>query len=142
MGKRIKCYSELIEFKTFEERLEYLSLSGVVGEDTFGFDRIFNQMFYKSKEWRHTRNDIIARDDGCDLGVKGYELNECPIFIHHMNPISVTDIQTNAFILLDQEFLISSSLLTHNAIHYGRSGQAKGHYVERTINDTCPWKKQ
>ena len=141
MGKRIKSYTELIIFESFDDRLDYLSLSGMVGEETFGFDRIFNQMFYNSKEWKHVRNEVIARDAGCDLGVIGYELDNCPIFIHHINPISVNDIKLNTFILLDPEYLITTSFLTHNSIHYGRSGGVRVLPIERSRNDMCPWKK-
>lgn len=140
--KTIRTYSELIKYNTFEDRLNYLKIYGKVGIDTFGFDRIFNQMFYNSYEWRKTRNFVITRDNGCDLGLKGYEIGKYEkIFIHHMNPISIEDIKNNSSILLDPEFLITTVFDTHNKIHYGISNSEKILFIERTANDTCPWKK-
>lgn len=140
--KIIKTYSELITIPTFEERFKYLKLGGSVGVETFGFDRIFNQKFYTSKEWRDMRHYIIVRDNGCDLGVEGYEIpNGVQIFIHHLNPIELTDIERRTDILLDPEFLITTIHSTHNAIHYGDESLLSRGPVMRTRNDTCPWRK-
>lgn len=138
----IKTYSELVRLETFEERFEYLKLSGVVGMDTFGFDRIFNQQFYSSKEWKRIRDKIIIRDYGCDLGIKGYEIFGQRIYIHHMNPISMKDIATQTEFLLNPEFLITVSHSTHNAIHYGGKELIAQEPIVRTKNDTCPWKHE
>lgn len=139
----IRTYSELIIIPTFEERFEYLRLDGEVCKETFGFDRVFNQMFYTSKEWRNFRHKIIVRDNGCDLGVEGYEIpNGVKIIIHHLNPISIEDIQRSTKLLMDPENSISTILQTHNAIHYGDADQLpKNSFIERSLNDTCPWRK-
>ena len=139
---KIKTYSELVRLETFEERFEYLKLSGVVGMDTFGFDRIFNQQFYSSKEWKRIRDKIIIRDYGCDLGIKGYEIFGQRIYIHHMNPISMKDIATQTEFLLNPEFLITVTHSTHNAIHYGGKKLITQEPIVRTKNDTCPWKHE
>jgi hypothetical protein len=138
---KIRRYSELSKLCTFKERFEYLKLSGQVGKETFGFDRVFNQKFYTSNEWRRTRNFIIARDLGCDLGVEGYEIfNEKGIYIHHMNPITLEDIERRTELLLDPEFLITTVHSTHNAIHYGDVSLLTMEPIKRTRNDTCPWR--
>ena len=136
---KIKSYSELSLLPTFEERFEYLKLGGVVGADTFGFDRIFNQKFYQSYEWKTVRNEIIVRDLGCDLGIEDRQIFG-RILIHHMNPISLKDISDATKFLLNPEYLICVSHDTHNAIHYGDIGLVKKDLVERKPNDTCPWK--
>lgn len=137
----IRTYSELCKLSTFEERYEYLRLDGKVGEDTFGFDRYLNQIFYKTHEWRALRNEIIVRDNGCDLGVKGYDIEKpLPIFIHHMNPISKEDILERSDFLLNPDYLICTSKNTHAAIHYGTPEMAMMGFTTRTRNDTCPWK--
>lgn len=137
----IRTYSELSALPTFKERFEYLKLGGTVGQETFGFDRIFNQKFYRSSEWKQIRNYVIARDNGCDLGVKGHEIpNGQTIYIHHINPITLTDIKHSAENLLNPEFLITTVLLTHNAIHYGDDSLLCISPVVRTKNDTCPWR--
>ena len=141
MSKRIRSYSELITLATFEERFEYLKLGGRVGADTFGFDRIFNQRFYQSKEWKSVRDFVIVRDHGCDLGVDGYEIYGQKIYIHHMNPIMLKDIEQSTDILLNPEFLITTIHSTHNAIHYGDDSLIPKALVERTKNDTCPWRR-
>lgn len=114
----LKTYSELIQIPTFEERFEYLKLDGNVGEDTFGFDRWMNQIFYRSPEWKRIRDEVIIRDNGCDLAMPGHEIYG-RILIHHMNPISVDDIERRTDLLLNPEYLISTVHRTHNAIHYG-----------------------
>lgn len=136
---KIKNYSELSLLPTFEERFEYLKLGGVVGADTFGFDRVFNQKFYQSYEWKTVRNEIIVRDLGCDLGIEDRQIFG-RILIHHMNPISLKDISDSTKFLLNPEYLICVSHDTHNAIHYGDIRLVKKDLVERTPNDTCPWK--
>ena len=135
----IRTYSELILLPTFEERFEYLRLNGRVGTDTFGFDRIFNQMFYQSKEWKTIRDAIIVRDYGCDLGLEGYEIYG-KIIIHHLNPISLKDIENVTDYLLNPEYLITTTHSTHNAIHYGDKNLIPKAPIERRKNDTCPWK--
>lgn len=139
--RSIRTYTELSRLKTFDERFDYLRLNGSVGIDTFGYDRIFNQKFYQSAEWRRIRNHIIVRDKACDLG---YFDNPIPnrVVIHHMNPIDLDDIIDSTEYLLNPEYLICCSNETHNALHYGRPNERPTHIlVERTPNDTCPWKK-
>lgn len=136
----IKTYSELIQIPTFEERFEYLKLDGSVGEDTFGFDRWMNQIFYRSPEWKRIRDEVIIRDNGCDLAMPGHEIYG-RILIHHMNPISVDDIERRTDLLLNPEYLISTLHRTHNAIHYGDKSLLPQGLIVRTPNDTCPWKR-
>ena len=135
----IRRYSELSRLKSFKDRYEYLQLSGSVGADTFGFDRCLNQVFYKSSEWKSVRDFVIVRDNGCDLGIEGHEIYG-KILIHHMNPISVEDILKRSDFLLNPEYLISTILTTHNAIHYGDASLLIDAPVERRKNDTCPWR--
>lgn len=140
--KSIKRYSELITIPTFEERFKYLQLSGSVGKETFGYDRIFNQKFYTSKEWRDFRHHIIVRDNCCDLGVEGHEIPDGQmIYIHHMNPITLEDIERRTEILMDPEFVITTIHPTHNAIHYGDINLLVTSPIERARFDTCPWKR-
>jgi len=137
----IKTYSELIKLPTFEERFRYLKLDGVIGEETFGFDRYLNQAFYSSKEWKKFRRDIIVRDMGCDLGIEDREIGGL-IMIHHLNPIAIEDIlKRNVEVLLNPENVICTSANTHRAIHYGDENLLIKAPVERTKNDTCPWRK-
>lgn len=133
-----RCYSELAKLKTFEERFDYLQLKGKVGADTFGFDRYLNQKFYHSDEWKKVRRDVIIRDEGRDLGVPGYELQN-GIYVHHMNPVSANDLIHGETWILDPEFLICVSYNTHQAIHYGDKSLLPKLPVERTMNDHCPW---
>lgn len=135
----IKTYSELSKLQTFEERYAYLKLSGTVGKDTFGYDRYLNQIFYRSREWKSIRDKVIIRDEGCDLGVDGYEIHG-RIYIHHMNPIMLKDIENKTEFLLNPEYLITTTHSTHNAIHYGDESLLPLIPKERTANDTCPWK--
>lgn len=139
MNTMIRTYSELIKIPTFEERFEYLKLSGAIGEATFGFDRYLNQVFYRSQEWKHIRDCVIFRDNGCDLGIDD-RLIRGKILVHHMNPISIQDVENRDRKIFDPEFLICVSHITHNAIHYGDSNLLIKDHVERTPNDTCPWK--
>lgn len=136
----IKTYSELITLPTFRERFRYLRIGGRVGEETFGWDRKINQYFYqRSDEWKSIRNYVIVRDNGCDLGIEGYDIYS-HIIVHHINPITVEDIRMSSDYLLDPEFLICTSLNTHNAIHYGDESLLYTSLIERTKNDTCPWR--
>ena len=139
MMENIKTYSELITIPTFEERFEYLKLDGQVGVETFGFNRYLNQAFYKSDEWLSIRDYIITRDNGCDLGMEGYEIYG-RILIHHINPITKDDIIQRSRILLDPENLITTVKRTHDAIHYGDSNLLMKAPIERRKNDTCPWR--
>lgn len=135
----IRTYSELILLPTFEERFKYLQLNGRVGDDTFGFDRYINQNFYRSAEWKRIRDQIIIRDNGCDLALEGYEIYG-RILIHHMNPITVKDVELSTEYLMNPEYLICVTHNTHNAIHYGDEKLLMKGSVVRTKNDTCPWK--
>ena len=134
----IRSYREMRQLRTFKERFEYLSLKGVVGESTFGFDRYINQKFYRSTEWRTLRSKIIVRDNGCDLGVEGYEIVG-RILIHHINPIGVEHIKHSDEALFDPDNLISVTHQTHNAIHYGDENLLPKPLVERRRNDTKLW---
>ena len=136
----IRTYSELMELPTYEERLQYLMLNGRVGEDTFGSRRYLNQVFYRSYEWQKFRKEIILRDKGCDLGLEGYEILG-KIYIHHINPIYIKDIEEKDLdILLNPENAISVSFDTHQRIHYENMSDVNNLPIERSPNDTCPWK--
>lgn len=135
----IRTYSQMIALPTFEERYEYLRLGGRVGEDTFGFDRYLNQVFYRSQRWKSIRDQIIIRDCGCDLGMEGYEIHG-KIIIHHMNPLAVRDIVGETEFLLDPEYLVCVTHNTHNAIHYGDKNLLITAPIERRPNDMCPWR--
>lgn len=136
----IRTYTELSRLSTFLERYKYLKLDGNVGKTTFGYDRWFNQLFYHSAEWKSVRNEVIVRDNGCDLGVEGYVIHD-RVYIHHMNPILLKDIEERSDILLNPEYLITTTFKTHNAIHYGDSDLLTLDPIIRTPNDTCPWKR-
>lgn len=129
---------ELQSLATFEERFEYLKLGGEVGRPTFGFDRYLNQKFYTSRQWRLVRHEVIARDLGCDLGVEGREIHS-KIIIHHINPMSVQDIQHGEDSILDPDYLISTTHATHNAIHYGDANLLSRDFVDRSDGDTKLW---
>lgn len=135
----IRTYSELVKMDSFEERFEYLKLNGEVGKETFGFDRYLNQAFYKSPEWRAVRDKVIIRDCGCDLAMPGHEIRG-KILIHHMNPITKEDILRRSELLLNPEYLICTIKSTHDAIHYGDENLLMKAPIERTKNDTCPWR--
>ena len=137
--KNIRTYSELIKLPTFEERYRYLRIGGRVGEETFGFDRYLNQMFYTSNEWRDIRDHVIIRDNGCDLGIPDREISG-RILVHHMNPITVEDVVKRSKYLLDPEYLISTIKNTHDAIHYGDESLLFTGPIERRPNDTCLWR--
>ena len=136
----IKTYSELSKLTTFEERYRYLRLGGRVGEETFGFDRWINQMFYKDPEWLKIRDEVIIRDNGCDLGIEGREIYS-RIIVHHMNPITKADILDRSEFLLNPEYLICTVKNTHDAIHYGDENLLITLPMERNVNDTCPWRQ-
>ena len=140
MSMMTKSYLEMIQLPTFEERYEYLKLGGVIGEETFGYDRYLNQVLYRSSEWKCFRRDIILRDNGCDLACDGYDIIG-KILIHHINPITIDDIMNRSSCLFDPNNVISTSLNTHNAIHYGDAELLMTGPIERTKNDTCPWKQ-
>lgn len=140
MTGNLRTYSELITLRTFEERYRYLKLGGRVGEETFGFDRYLNQIFYKSPEWKSVRDFVIVRDHGCDLACPDREILGSRILVHHMNPISMDDILSRSRILLDPEYLITTVKNTHDAIHYGDESLLFTSPIERSRNDTCPWK--
>ena len=139
MTMTIRTYSELITIPTFEERYKYLKIGGKVGEETFGFERYLNQEFYKSHEWQSIRRQVIVRDLGCDLGIEGREIHG-KIIVHHMNRITIDDIVSASDFLLNPEYLICTLKSTHDAIHYGDESLLIKAPVERTKNDTCPWK--
>lgn len=135
---RIRYFRELRRLPTFGERFDYLALGGEVGARTFGFDRWINQLFYRSREWRLIRDEVIVRDRGCDLGVPGYDLAS-DLLVHHMNPITAEDIENHEEWILDPDFLITTSLQTHNAIHYGDRSLLPKPFVERVPGDTRLW---
>ena len=140
----LRTYTELSSLATFDERLRYLSLVGTLGDATFGLDRWINQRFYRSAEWKQVRNHVIMRDTGLrdhcqDLGVIGCDIFD-KIVVHHMNPLRIDDFTEASDYLLNPEYLISTSLLTHNIIHFGNEGRLNQTVVERKPNDTCPWK--
>lgn len=134
----IRSYRELRSLETFEQRFDYLSMGGVVGRSTFGFDRWLNQQFYTSRDWRQTRQAVIARDLGCDLGVEGYEIHS-DILVHHMNPITPDQIRHGDEALLDPDNLITTTHRTHNAIHYGDKSLLPQRHVDRRPGDTKLW---
>lgn len=136
---RKRSYRELLQFKTFEDRFDYLKLAGEVGNPTFGYDRYFNQQFYHSSEWRRARNRIILRDNGCDLGMPDYEIHG-RIYIHHINPITKQDVEDFSDNLFDPDNLICVTFDTHNAIHFGDERTLPKTPIERAPGDTCPWR--
>lgn len=137
----VKRYSELRSLKTFEERFEYLKVLAHVAEETFGSMRYFNQTFYTSQIWKSIRNQVILRDNGCDLGIEDHPINGRMIIIHHMNPITIDDINNMTPNLIDPEFLICVSQNTHQALHYGDEKILPKGPIERFPNDTSPWRK-
>jgi hypothetical protein len=136
-----RTFSELSRRTTFAERYRYLALHGQVGDSTFGFDRWINQQFYRSREWRYIRNHVIARDNGCDLGVEGYEIYE-RVIIHHLNPLSAEEIVHGDEAIVDPEFLITTTLNTHNAIHYGDERLLPRPLAARRPGDTALWSRK
>lgn len=140
MIKMRRTYRELSKLKTFEERYRYLNLIGKVGETTFGFDRYLNQMLYTSDRWRKARQLVIIRDNGCDLGIEDYQIND-KVIIHHMNPITIEDIENDNPDIFNPEYLICVSDRTHKAIHYGDENLLPKKPIERRPGDTCPWRR-
>jgi hypothetical protein len=138
LSNRIRSYTEMLQFLTFKDRYEYLRLRASVGESTFGFDRWINQQFYRSTEWKRTRDIVIIRDHGMDLGVDGYQIFD-KIFVHHMNPMRLEDLDEGDPDIFDPEYLISVTLDTHNAIHYGDESLLPEPFVERRPGDTRLW---
>lgn len=141
MSMKIKTYSELMTFSTFIERFRYLKIGGAVGRMTFGHDRYLNQILYSSDEWKRFRRDIIVRDNGCDLACPDREIYERAI-VHHINPITVEDVLNRNPMIFDPENVITTFLRTHNAIHYADESILLLDPVERTRNDTCPWRQR
>lgn len=136
----MRTYSELIQLPTFEDRFNYLKLNGAVANETFGFDRYLNQLFYRSAEWRKVRQQVIIRDRGCDMACDGHEI-QGNIIVHHMNPLTLEQIENNPELLLDPEYLICVSFDTHNAIHYGTDDFIKSRdVIERHPGDTTLWR--
>jgi len=137
---KIKSYSEMIRLNTFLERFEYLKLKGKVGDETFGYSRYLNQHFYHTREWKNVRDQVIIRDNGCDLAIDDREIRD-RILIHHINPITEEDILDRNPLVFDLDNLVCVSKLTHDAIHYGDSNLLPSDtIVIRTKNDTCPWR--
>lgn len=134
-----RCYKELRKLKTFEERYQYLKIGGKVGEATFGFDRYINQLLYTSQRWKKTRDKVIIRDGACDLGIEDRAIHGI-LFVHHMNPITIEDIEQERDHIYDPEFLICTAMMTHNAIHFGNESLLVKLPPERKPNDTCPWR--
>lgn len=146
----IRTYSELMQFNNFDDRLKYLQLKGEIGAQTFGIDRYINQVFYmRNPEWKSVRDYVIVRDGACDLGIEGLEIvhkvmkngewiKVGKIFVHHMNPLSIEDFENNTDYLLNPEYLITTSMNTHNLIHFSKEQEE---YTERFQNDTCPWRR-
>ena len=135
---KTRTYSELRRLKTFEERFEYLRLAGEVGYSTFGFDRWLNQNFYRSHMWRRARNSVIVRDNGCDLGIEGFDIHT-DLIVHHMNPMSPDDIKHGELWILDPNYLVTTSLQTHNAIHFGDERRLPRGPITRLPGDTKLW---
>lgn len=135
---KIRSYVELSRFKTFEERFAYLKLGGVLGDATFGYDRWLNQLFYKSREWQSVRKQVIIRDNGCDLGIPGFEIVS-GLIVHHMNPVTVADLEHGEESVIDPNYLVCTSLKTHNAIHYGDESLLPRGPIVRKKGDTKLW---
>ncbi len=139
--RKTRTYSELIKLPTFEERFEYLRLDGKVSAETFGFDRYINQILYRSAEWKRCRRKIVLRDLGCDLGIEDRPIGG-KILVHHMNPITLAEAEARDSSIFNPEYLITVSLDTHNAIHYGDLNLiTPTNVITREPNDTCPWKR-
>lgn len=136
----IRTYEHLSTLPTFKERFNYLKLDGLVGHQTFGFDRYINQRFYQSAEWKRLRDAIIIRDGGCDLGCPEYRIYG-RVLIHHLNPVTVRDFTERSELLLNPDYLVCVSHETHNAIHYGDIRQLSEAVAIRVQGDTCPWRR-
>lgn len=138
--RKIRTYKELMRIPTFLERFEYLKLDGRIGDQTFGFDRYINQTYYRSKAWKKLRDEVIIRDHGCDLAMPGYDIYS-QLRVHHMNPLTIEDIENCTEFLTNPDYLITTTLNTHNAIHYGDASLLLELPKERVPFDTCPWKQ-
>jgi hypothetical protein len=136
---KIRRYRELRDLLTLKERYDYLRLGGQVGRSTFGYDRYVNQMLYRSREWKRIRDLVIVRDGGCDLGIEGFDLHS-GVLVHHMNPITLEQIEDGDSVIFDPEYLICCSHNTHNAIHFGDESRLPQLPIERRPNDTIPWR--
>lgn len=136
----IRTYTDLQKLQTLDDRFEYCKLGGGVGKETFGYERYMNQIFYKSREWLRVKRDVMVRDNGCEFGLKDYPIGG-QIIVHHLNPLTKRDIEEQTEYLLNPEYLISVSLLTHNAIHYGSRDLLPTDYIPRSKDDTCIWMK-
>lgn len=136
----IKTYSELISIPDFLERFRYLQIGGRVGVETFGYDRYLNQILYRSPEWKRFRRDVIIRDNGCDLACEGFDIVG-KILVHHIDPITIEDVLNRHPKIFDFENVISTTLNTHNAIHYGDESLLVVAPIERSKFDTCPWRR-
>lgn len=137
----IRTYSELIKLPTFEERFKYCQLNGTVGYDTFGYDRYLNQYLYqKSQRWKRVRDEVIIRDGGCDLAIPGYEIRD-RIIVHHLNPLTIEDLENESDFVFNPEYLICTTHNTHNAVHYSDENLLIKAPIERTKYDTCPWRR-
>ena len=134
----IKTYSELCTLTSFEDRYEYLRIFGSVGKITFGYERYINQILYTSGPWRSLRNQIIIRDNACDLGIVGRDILS-GIIVHHITPITIDDIECGNDLVYDPENLICTSLATHNAIHYGNASVLPAIPIDRKKGDTTLW---
>lgn len=138
-----KCYAELMTFSTYSDRLKYLQLFGRVGQETFGYERYLNQVLYRSQRWKEIRNQVIIRDNGCDLGIEGMDVMNGSLYVHHINPITIHDLESDNPDIWNPDFLISCSFATHQAIHYAQDLSIVRDLlpIERSPRDTCPWKK-
>lgn len=134
----LKTYSEMCRHNSFTDRFEYLKLGGSVGAATFGYDRYINQEFYSSWEWKSVRQQVILRDNGCDLGMDGYEIHT-QLLVHHINPMSPNDVIHQEAWILEPNFLITTTKETHNAIHYGDRSLLRTPFVARSSGDTKLW---
>jgi len=134
----MKSYERLIMIDNFRDRFEYLRLSSVVGVETFGHSRYLNQLLYRSTKWKKTRNKIIVRDKGCDLGIEGFEILS-GLYVHHINTININDIKNDSYKIYDPNNLITTAYKTHTAIHFGDETLLENELIERTKNDTAPW---
>ena len=140
MTSKVKSYHEMMELDSYEDRFEYLKLNGAVGNSTFGSHRYLNQLLYKMPQWRSVRNHVIVRDSGCDLAHPDYQIMAQPAYVHHINPITIEDIQNGNPLVFDPDNLVTTIFQTHQAIHYGDQNLIQKLPVERKPNDTCPWK--
>ena len=98
--------------------------------------RHMSEEFYKSYKWRQLRKHILERDLKFDLGVFGVYIND-GLIVHHINPINEHDILNQTQKLLDPENLITTSIKTHNRIHYKQ--KQEDIWCERKPGDTKFW---